>query len=301
MHRQNREGFTLIELLVVIAIIAILAAILFPVFAQAKAAAKKVSSLSNTKNIGLGIHIYTTDSDDVLPQLQFYHADGTQYTWHTVVHPYIKSGDKWAGDANGRHRGTGGIFKSPGDPADQPGGSYALHFDLARDGASPWSPAGAYKVPRDFATFSTSQIDNVSDKIYMIERGVNKGAGNWLQFTPWEWDWIDWLDFDRAAHQPRKDATYHASIEKDKGDCDYGYNANDWNSSYDGSSWARCGMLPRYRYTRGTPVVFLDGHAKTFNRGETSTQINWFKNIYVREAVRIDANTGAPWSDWYPY
>ena len=65
MNNKNR-AFTLIELLVVIAIIAILAAILFPVFAQAKMAAKKISSLSNTKNIGLGIMMYSTDVDDTI-------------------------------------------------------------------------------------------------------------------------------------------------------------------------------------------------------------------------------------------
>ena len=64
---NRNRAFTLIELLVVIAIIAILAAILFPVFAQAKAAAKKSVSISNLKQIGLGINIYTTDNDDVLP------------------------------------------------------------------------------------------------------------------------------------------------------------------------------------------------------------------------------------------
>jgi prepilin-type N-terminal cleavage/methylation domain-containing protein len=63
-----KRAFTLIELLVVIAIIAILAAILFPVFAQAKAAAKKTSALSNAKQIGLGILIYTTDYDDYYPR-----------------------------------------------------------------------------------------------------------------------------------------------------------------------------------------------------------------------------------------
>jgi prepilin-type N-terminal cleavage/methylation domain-containing protein len=63
-----RAAFTLIELLVVIAIIAILAAILFPVFAQAKVAAKKTSDLSNTKNIGLATMIYSSDSDDLFPQ-----------------------------------------------------------------------------------------------------------------------------------------------------------------------------------------------------------------------------------------
>ncbi|MEJ5171518.1 MAG: prepilin-type N-terminal cleavage/methylation domain-containing protein [Fimbriimonadales bacterium] len=62
-----RRAFTLIELLVVIAIIAILAAILFPVFAQAKLAAKKASSLSNVKQLSLGTVMYTADNDDVFP------------------------------------------------------------------------------------------------------------------------------------------------------------------------------------------------------------------------------------------
>ncbi|MBS1703060.1 MAG: prepilin-type N-terminal cleavage/methylation domain-containing protein [Armatimonadetes bacterium] len=65
---RNHKGFSLIELLVVIAIIAILAAILFPVFAQAKAAAKKIASLSNQKQIGLGAVMYANDYDDYLPE-----------------------------------------------------------------------------------------------------------------------------------------------------------------------------------------------------------------------------------------
>ena len=63
-----KRAFTLIELLVVIAIIAILAAILFPVFSQAKAAAKKISCLSNGRQIGLGLTMYITDNDDRYPQ-----------------------------------------------------------------------------------------------------------------------------------------------------------------------------------------------------------------------------------------
>lgn len=62
-----RRAFTLIELLVVIAIIAILAAILFPVFAQAKVAAKKTADLSNVKQFALGTNIYLSDSDDTMP------------------------------------------------------------------------------------------------------------------------------------------------------------------------------------------------------------------------------------------
>jgi prepilin-type N-terminal cleavage/methylation domain-containing protein len=67
---MDRKAFTLIELLVVIAIIAILAAILFPVFAQAKEAAKKTAMLSNTKQSGTAILIYTSDSDDNFPLAQ---------------------------------------------------------------------------------------------------------------------------------------------------------------------------------------------------------------------------------------
>ena len=63
-----KRAFTLIELLVVIAIIAILAAILFPVFAQAKAAAKKAAAISNQKQIGTSIALYVTDFDDYYPR-----------------------------------------------------------------------------------------------------------------------------------------------------------------------------------------------------------------------------------------
>jgi prepilin-type N-terminal cleavage/methylation domain-containing protein/prepilin-type processing-associated H-X9-DG protein len=64
---RERTGFTLIELLVVIAIIAILAAILFPVFAQAREKARMGSCLSNMKQMGLGVQMYAQDYDEILP------------------------------------------------------------------------------------------------------------------------------------------------------------------------------------------------------------------------------------------
>ncbi len=89
-----KKAFTLIELLVVIAIIAILAAILFPVFAQAKAAAKRTQVLSNIKNVGTATQLYMADYDDILPR-----QDDCVPTpvlnpqlASTVVYPTTKSG-----------------------------------------------------------------------------------------------------------------------------------------------------------------------------------------------------------------
>ena len=65
--RSAWRGFTLIELLVVIAIIAILAAILFPVFAQAREKARGAACLSNVKQLGLALQMYAQDYDETLP------------------------------------------------------------------------------------------------------------------------------------------------------------------------------------------------------------------------------------------
>ena len=83
-----RRGFTLIELLVVIAIIAILAAILFPVFAQAKAAAKKTSCLSNERQIGIAFMLYASDSDDYLPLAS---QPAAPTSWTATVQAYAKN------------------------------------------------------------------------------------------------------------------------------------------------------------------------------------------------------------------
>jgi len=89
MNRQRRLGFTLIELLVVIAIIAILAAILFPVFAQAKSAAKKTADLSNLKQNMIATLMYANDADDYLPHTNWQE----DYVFGARVLPYTKNRD----------------------------------------------------------------------------------------------------------------------------------------------------------------------------------------------------------------
>jgi len=83
---MQKRAFTLIELLVVIAIIAILAAILFPVFAQAREKARQISCLSNLKQLGLAEMQYIQDNDEY-----FASTDNWGQGWAEVVYPYVKS------------------------------------------------------------------------------------------------------------------------------------------------------------------------------------------------------------------
>lgn len=88
-----RKAFTLIELLVVIAIIAILAAILFPVFAKAKDAAKKTQSINNMKQIGTSVMIYLSDYDDQMPMSAYRPGQTglTVFSVYDALDPYMKN------------------------------------------------------------------------------------------------------------------------------------------------------------------------------------------------------------------
>jgi prepilin-type N-terminal cleavage/methylation domain-containing protein/prepilin-type processing-associated H-X9-DG protein len=89
---KRRSGFTLIELLVVIAIIAILAAILFPVFAQARDKARQSTCLSNTKQMGTSMLMYVQDYDETFPRDTF---DNQTTFWMDYVQPYVKNESIW--------------------------------------------------------------------------------------------------------------------------------------------------------------------------------------------------------------
>lgn len=88
---SRMAAFTLIELLVVIAIIAILAAILFPVFAQARDKARQTSCLSNQKQIGLAALQYAQDYDETNPPLFYIKNSPSSPHWMDFLYPYIKS------------------------------------------------------------------------------------------------------------------------------------------------------------------------------------------------------------------
>jgi len=110
------KGFTLIELLVVIAIIAILAAILFPVFGRARENARKISCLSNLKQLGLAVGQYAQDYDEMFPNAGANWARETDRPYYktpkNVLMPYIKSSQVWRcpSDSNWSvNNGHGGI------------------------------------------------------------------------------------------------------------------------------------------------------------------------------------------------
>jgi len=151
MRRRNSSAFTLIELLVVIAIIAILAAILFPVFAQAREKARATTCLSNGKQIALAINMYAQDYDETFPlDIQAANTVNEQW-WADVVQPYIKTGNK------------GGILTCPSAPT--AGYAYSMNDAMSGKGlASATNPADTV------ITSDAVQAPKLKDKVYGLAR-----------------------------------------------------------------------------------------------------------------------------------
>jgi len=194
---MTRKAFTLIELLVVIAIIAILAAILFPVFAQAKAAAKKTADLSNTKQYLLAEKMYEGDADDYNCPVQYNNSYSvnppSDANPGVLLKPYMKNFD---------------ILKCPTDPAD----NTARMLDLPDPNAQPtaarkqaqfelnlgfkanygqnteYFSAMGNQCPEAFKTFtiSSTSVGKPAETIYDVNSiwdrtsgGGPRGGGNW--------------------------------------------------------------------------------------------------------------------------
>lgn len=151
MLRSNRKAFTLIELLVVIAIIAILAAILFPVFAKAREAARATTCRSNLKQIGTGMAMYVQDYDEAYPQ----RGQLPSGNWQYVLQPYIKNYGltQCPSNPNKNINATGAGL--PGDPG-RVKISYAINaFNHDQHGL----PMAAISDPADRIMVSESTAD----------------------------------------------------------------------------------------------------------------------------------------------
>jgi len=158
MHAK--KGFTLIELLVVIAIIAILAAILFPVFANARDKARQISDLSNIKQIALGVVMYTNDYDDTypigeVPTATLWNSTPEVTNWVLEIAPYISGADV--------HIFYGPNDTNAGNVAKADNGTYGVQISVgvnALDGPDPTKYTAANGAPRTrFGVFApTSPI-----------------------------------------------------------------------------------------------------------------------------------------------
>lgn len=191
--RPNR-AFTLIELLVVIAIIAILAAILFPVFAQAKAAAKKTTCASNMKQLGIAWTMYATDFDDVIVPAWFGGAtnttDGFSGPWAVQFNRgYIKSPKFLVCPAFKNGTGTADIYTGLNYYRDSTYGYNALYLTPAKGcSAGPDTGTGSTDIWGASCVTTTKgagvdPTDGVSNAGQPISMTTMEESANTIAFT----------------------------------------------------------------------------------------------------------------------
>ncbi len=197
---MRRLAFTLIELLVVIAIIAILAAILFPVFAQAKEAAKKTSCLSNTKQVNLSIITYMSDSDDKVVPVNGCSWESSVYgtvncsTYPSIAYPYTKSWQIHRSPGDGHGEETYALMPDDSGPctATDKGQCYGwrsnygynfiflstVYYDPGKPDSGSVNPVNGSLIGAPASTIMTTT------SIWDRSGGAPKGGGNWAVNPP---------------------------------------------------------------------------------------------------------------------
>src|SRR5579871_1515730 len=167
---RNRRGFTLIELLVVIAIIAILAAILFPVFARAREAARKTTCLSNMRQNGTAIAMYTQDYDETLP--------GGASNW-------------WAASDECSNNG----YTTSDNPSTTYKASYNVACTLATSRGNNYVDANNNSIARNaWFTLTYPYVKNYQLNYCPTDSAVEPRA-------PGNYDYKDWWTWDGSATQ----------------------------------------------------------------------------------------------------
>jgi prepilin-type N-terminal cleavage/methylation domain-containing protein len=280
---MKKLGFTLIELLVVIAIIAILAAILFPVFAQAREKARAISCLSNEKQIGLGMMQYVQDNDEYYSPAN-YGVNGwaLEIRWYDMVNPYIKAG---LADANGHQYGKEGIWHCPSFPSAQ-NANYGVQeyiFPGAIDGngglATPVTGIAAIQTP--------------SDTIIALEKGQMDGNSSWPFFTAGRSHWTDAPDANTGGQDfSFSDVAGSPDLVAGKNhNCDQNYSPTvspNWGGDY-----GNCGSMPRFRHQLTCNVIFSDGHAKAQKLAQTMQPNDLWVSTYTNGVLQAEM-TGIP-------
>ncbi len=157
MQTRKTQGFTLIELLVVIAIIAILAAILFPVFAQAREKARSASCLSNEKQLATAAIMFAQDHDERFPGGS---VSCTQYSFGSFTETYCQNpggtGTSWASDMMPYVKNTG-VFKCPDDSTK----------GVAIPGSTSLTLPVSYAYNSDLVTYTYKSTPNSFDETYV--------------------------------------------------------------------------------------------------------------------------------------
>jgi prepilin-type N-terminal cleavage/methylation domain-containing protein/prepilin-type processing-associated H-X9-DG protein len=167
--KRTKTGFTLIELLVVIAIIAILAAILFPVFAQAREKARQSGCLSNLKQIGTALMMYTQDYDEAYP-CNWYGGlwpttpDGRQYKWMDAVYPYVKNEQVFSCPSDGSNRKSYRYYTNLPKQSTDNWGSYCTN--VAYWDAGPGTPTSSEGNPSARRTTTQAAVARPADTFW---------------------------------------------------------------------------------------------------------------------------------------